>query len=78
MSSTRWAAPAPPANAPPNPRCPRGLPAPGAGRRPAGYPQAGGIRANGGRLAIRLSPDDLQEIDGIMAGAAGQVDTIPV
>jgi aryl-alcohol dehydrogenase-like predicted oxidoreductase len=35
------------------------------------------IEQNIGALDVRLSGDDLREIDGIMAGAAGQVDAIP-
>ncbi len=35
------------------------------------------IEHNIGALDVQLSPDDLSEIDAIMAGAAGQVDAIP-
>jgi len=35
------------------------------------------IEHNVGALDVRFSPDDLHEIDAIMAGAAGQVDAIP-
>ena len=36
------------------------------------------IEQNIGALAVRLSPDDLGEIEEIMADAAGRTDTIPV
>ena len=35
------------------------------------------IEHNTGALDVRLSPDDLREIDEIMTGAAGQVEAIP-